>query len=313
LTVKDPAELEGLARGDEITFSLRVTDDEDWIESIRKTGRQIEAPSRDYAAELPPDFDSLEVGDFLPDCVLTNEFGGVFRLSDYRGTTLALTFFFTRCPLPTYCPLMSRNFAEAYRILSADPDSPGNWRLLSVSFDPEFDTPEVLSAYAQAYRDGASRWQFATGAMAEIERVSRPLGLMLVREEGAISHNLRTVVVDADGRIAKLFLDNAWKPEELAAAIREADIAKPAAATTRDSSAETTACHLEISGMKCEACAKTIRSHLLKSPGVQSVNLVWTNPVAVVDYQPGKTSPKRLIEVVRDLEYGAELSPARKE
>ena len=164
----------------------------------------------------------LKQGDLLPDYALTTEDGKQIHFSDFRGKALAFTFFFTRCPLPDYCPRMNNNFEETRKILLTDTNAPTNWQFLSISFDPEFDTPAVLSNYANVYRgDDANRWLFAAAATNVLADVAQRLDLMVMRQGNNISHNLRTVVLDPQGRIYKQFDSNQWTPQQLADAIMQ--------------------------------------------------------------------------------------------
>jgi protein SCO1/2 len=165
----------------------------------------------------------LKAGDTLPNYVLTAEDGKLIRVSDFRGKAVAFTFFFTRCPLPDYCPRMNTDFAQTRSLLLKDASAPTNWQIISISFDPEFDTPEVLSRYARAYRgDDPSRWIFATGTTNALADAALHLDLMVMRQGGSITHNLRTVVLDAEGRIYQQFDGNEWTPQQLADAINQA-------------------------------------------------------------------------------------------
>jgi protein SCO1/2 len=159
----------------------------------------------------------------LPDCELTDENGGRIRFSDFHGRALAFTFFFTRCPLPDYCPRMNKNFAETRRLLLNTPDAPTNWQFLSISFDPDFDQPEMLASYAIFFRDNnPDRWRFAAASTDAIARLAPQLDLMVMRDSTGISHNLRTVVLDPQGRIAHVFDGNEWTPQLLADTILQA-------------------------------------------------------------------------------------------
>ena len=143
-SVRDTNALASLAPGDEITFTLVVTADDDWIENLQRTGKSgATGPPGWHIAEP-----ELEVGDPLPDAEFTSENGRPVHFSDFRGRAVAFTFFFTSCPLPEYCPRMNKNFSEARKILLADSNAPANWQLLSISFDPGFDTPQMLAGYA---------------------------------------------------------------------------------------------------------------------------------------------------------------------
>lgn len=218
--VKRPDELNGLHSGDKITFRLSVTATDDWIDEIRKTG-QTASPEATAPPRQVNQTQELGPGAVLPDCILTNQSGRCFHLSHFRGSALAFTFFFSRCPLPTYCPRMNSNLAAVQKLLSKD-GSKTNWQLLSISFDPEFDTPAHLANYANLYETDPRHWNFATSGTNEIRRLGGEFGLILWRENGTITHNLRTVVVDAGGRVQKIFTDNEWQPAELAGEINKA-------------------------------------------------------------------------------------------
>ena len=159
----------------------------------------------------------------MPDVELIGEDGKVVRLSSFRGKALAFTFIFTRCPLPDYCPRMSNYFGSARQLLLADKAAPANWQLLSISFDPEHDTPEVLRTYAGGLRAGnPDRWLFATAPQDQLKAVAPRLDLMVKRDGESFQHNLRTVVLDTRGRIHKQLDGNEWAPKDLAGALAEA-------------------------------------------------------------------------------------------
>jgi protein SCO1/2 len=133
---------------------------------------------------------------------------------------VAFTFFFTSCPLPDYCPRMSRNFFETRKLILALTNAPNNWQLLSISFDPGFDTPEMLTGYASVYRGvDTNRWLFAVASTNTLAGLAPRLDLMVMRNSLGVTHNLRTVVLDPQGRIFREFDDNQWTPQELADAI----------------------------------------------------------------------------------------------
>ena len=223
--VKDPAEVSGLQSGDKITFRLSVTGTDAWIDEIKKTGERVVIPKA--VAPEPMNFvQELEPGALLPDCILTNQSGRAFHLGEFKGRALSFTFFFSRCPLPTFCPLMNRNLAAVQRALQSEVTRT-NWQLLSISFDPEFDTPAHLSDYARIYQNDPRHWNFATSGPEEIHKIGGAFGLMFWSENGTISHNLRTVVVDASGRVQKVFTDNEWQPTDLVLEMKKAMEAKP--------------------------------------------------------------------------------------
>lgn len=225
--VRNTNELNAIAPGDKVTFTLMVTKTNDWIENVRCVGHSSVAPQASMSMKmsgsgmmLPPE---LKDGDMLPAGTLVAETGERIHLSDFRGKALAFTFFFTRCPLPNYCPLMSRNFAATRKILFSEANAPTNWELLSISFDPANDTPETLVRYAGYYRgDNSAHWLFAAATPKTLATLAPALDLMVVHHGATISHNLRTVVVDPRGRIYRQFDGNQWTPQQLADAVVDA-------------------------------------------------------------------------------------------
>ncbi len=217
--VQNTNELNGLSPGDQITFTLIVNKNDDWVENLRRTGKTAQVTTNARPASLP----ELDTGDLLPDGVLTTEDGRQIHFSDYRGKALAFTFFFTRCPLPNFCPLMNRNISAARDLISSRTNAPANWEFLSISFDPENDTPEVLTSFGGFYRHGDSNhWLFTSAPAKTLAMLGPSLDLMVVHQGQSITHNLRTVVLDTHGRIYKQFDGNQWTPEDLAAAVTAA-------------------------------------------------------------------------------------------
>ncbi len=221
-TLIDTNDLQNISRGDEITFKLCVTETNSWIESVRLVAHVVESVTNGVFVFHAPSSE-LKPGDLLPDFTLTAEDGRPIRFSDYRGRVLAFTFFFTRCPLPDFCPRMDLNFAEARVLLRAATPATNSWQFLSISFDPEHDLPDTLTNYAAYYRQqDADRWLFSVADTNTLARLAPLLDLMITREDNTISHNLRTVVLDPEGRIARQFDGNRWTPRELADAMQSA-------------------------------------------------------------------------------------------
>jgi len=219
--VKDTNELAGLAPGDSVVFRMIVTDTEGWIEQIRKLGSTNSVPTAGNF-RLVRDVEPLNIGDRLPEYHFTNQLGQAFSTADFKGQALAITFLFTRCPFPTFCPKMANDFSETQQSLISAGNFT-NWHLLTVSFDPEFDKPVVLKSYAERYHYDPAHWTFATGDLVEITAIAEQCGLNFWHDEtGSISHNLRTVVFDASGRLQKIFTGNTWKTEELVAEMTQA-------------------------------------------------------------------------------------------
>lgn len=227
--VKDPQELTGLQPGDQVSFVMCVTETDGWIENIAKVGASApyEAKPRP-AVRIARIVDELAVGDLMPNYPFTNELNRAVSLHQFQGEVYALTFIYTRCPYPTFCPRMTSHFADVSRLLLERKDAPSRWRLLSLSFDPDHDTPARLRAYALRHDYDPKRWSFLTGAMIEIDAITEQFGMVLDREGDYFSHNVRTVVVGPDGRIRNILIGNSWKPQELAEAMVEATRPKPA-------------------------------------------------------------------------------------
>lgn len=220
--VKNTNELVGLAAGDAVTFRLTVTDTDGWIDQIAKVLTVTNPPNASPPVITLQNVGRLQVGDILPEYHLTNQLGQAISTSQFRGQALAITFLFTRCPFPTFCPRMSNNFEEAQRALLANSDGPKNWHLLTISFDPEFDRPEVLKTYAESHHYNPEHWTYATGSLADITTLGDQFGLIFQRENGSISHNLRTIVLDASGKVQKVFEGNEWKSDALVAELTTA-------------------------------------------------------------------------------------------
>jgi protein SCO1/2 len=142
--------------------------------------------------------------------------------SSLRGHRVALTFIYTRCPLPDFCPLMNRNFAAVQAALATDA-SLSDVRLVTITVDPAHDTPKVMKEHAALYHADPSRWLFATGEPKEIKRFASAFGIDAEAspdDKDQIIHNLRTAVVDGDGRLVNAQSGNTWKPAELVANLK---------------------------------------------------------------------------------------------
>jgi protein SCO1/2 len=218
--VKNTNELNGISPGEEINFTLMISNNDAWVENIHGVGKSSQTNAMSLPSDESPE---LKPGDLLPDGVLTAEDGRQIHFSNFRGQAVAFTFFFTRCPLPNFCPLMNRNFAAARDLILEKPNAPTNWEFLSISFDPQNDTPQVLASFGGFYRKGnPDHWLFAAAATNTLATLAPALDLMVVHQGSSISHNLRTVVLDPQGRIYRQFDGNQWTPAQLADALLSA-------------------------------------------------------------------------------------------
>ncbi len=218
-TVKDPELMKGVAAGDQVQFELLVTQDDSWITRIEKLSASSASVPPAADAGAPTEDPRLAVGDQVPDFSLVDQRGRPFRLRDFHGKAVVLTFIYTRCPLPNFCPLMSKNFAALQERLRKQ--FPGKVQLLSISFDPEFDTPEALRRYASLYQQDDKDWLFATGTREQVDKVTGLFGLIREPSNGFINHDLRTALISPDGKLVHVWRSNVWTPYEVQRMVQE--------------------------------------------------------------------------------------------
>lgn len=212
--IKDRKLFAGIEVGDTVQGVLAVSRTESWLEALTVVGKG--EPIDRHAIEGAILAKVLGPGDRLPDDPLTNQDGKQFRFSDYVGKAVAITFIYSRCPLPDFCILMNNNFAKLQKQLKADRNLDGKWHLITISFDPQFDTPKVLKDLGMNYGADFATWSFGVDSMATIWKIADGLGLTIADDEGGlIAHNLRTVILDRDGKIVKIITGNEWTPEEI--------------------------------------------------------------------------------------------------
>ncbi len=160
-----------------------------------------------------------KVGTPTPGFTLVNQDGRKINFKQYRGLALVLTFIYTRCPLPDYCPLMTQNFVAINRELQKDPALRDKTHLLSISVDPDYDKPKALREYGARYlgsdKAGFKRWEFASGSAEQVKNVAQFFGLNYWPEKDQIIHGLRTAIVAPDGSVFKVYRGNEWKPEDV--------------------------------------------------------------------------------------------------
>ncbi len=230
LDVRDVKELQGLQPGDSVTFRMLVTEDDGWIDQLQKldgprTPLQTKPSSFRPVREVEP----LAVGDKMPEYTFTNTLGRAVRISDFKGSALAFTFIFTRCPFPTFCPRLSSNFESAQQQLASMNGGPTNWHMLSITIDPDYDTPERLKEYSGRYKADPTRWDHVTGPLIDVTALGEQFGLQFWRANPTepINHNVRTVVVNAAGHVHWVTPDNDFKPDVLVEQMVKAAHAKP--------------------------------------------------------------------------------------
>ena len=209
--LKDDRMLNDASAGDGIQATLVIAGLRSWLEDVvltRETAETSNLARTDAWLEPKP-------GDLVPDFNLVDQSSRRFGLNQLRGQNLILTFIYTRCPLPDYCPLMTDNFAEIEKTLKASSDGNSKVALLSITLDPTYDTPEVLRQYAEAHSADLNHWRFATGTRDDIKKVATYFGLQFWNEGDQVVHSLRTALIGADGKLVKLYRGNEWKPDEV--------------------------------------------------------------------------------------------------
>jgi protein SCO1 len=219
--VEDATLLAGKQPGDLITATLVVGETEAHLSKIDKTGH---APVADASGPAITDSQILKPGEPVPDTKLVDENNAPRPLTSLKGHRVALTFMYTTCPQPDFCPLMDRNFASVQNAIKKTP-ALADVRLVSISFDPAHDTPTVLEAHANALQADPAVWHFVTTSTDDIKEFAAKFGVIAEPSEESpaiLTHNLSTAVIDADGRLVKIRPGNMWTPADLIADLKAA-------------------------------------------------------------------------------------------
>jgi protein SCO1 len=223
---KDTNVLSTLRAGDHVEGTLRVGKSGGVVQAYELLGLKVtQAASASMAVDISKNKAPvreqprrLEIGDPVPDFTMTSQDGNAVKLSDLRANVLALTFIYTRCPLPDFCPLMDKKFSELAQRIGAFPGRARQIRLISVSFDPDHDTPELLRKHAQFRGATPPLWSFAVASHAELAKIGVALGLFYQPGDGEIAHNLCTAIIGPNGKLARLAIgkeSNKWDTADL--------------------------------------------------------------------------------------------------
>ena len=215
--VRDEQEFATLKPGDLMTATLVVVSNDAYLKNVKKTGEAPLEKAPEDTFKAAPGFELLKPGEAVPNASFVDQDGKPRDLASFRPSTVVITFIYTRCPMPTFCPLMDRHFATIQKTLKSDP-ALKDVRLVSISFDPITDTPAVLKIHAAGLGADPKVWTFLTGDRDEIDRFARRFGVAITREDDAdrnITHNLRTVIVGPEGALVKSYTGNEWTPEQL--------------------------------------------------------------------------------------------------
>lgn len=223
--LKNPNVAGDLHAGDVLTANLLVPNDPnadallDEIDVIAQ-GKPDYRPKVIYHVPAP--------GDQVPDFTLRNQHGRAIHLAQFRGKALLVTFIYTRCPLPNFCPRVTRNFAVIERQLQGNPALLSKTQLLCVSFDPQNDTPERLKAYGETYIGGDEKnafahWDFAVPAAPVLKEMARYFDVGLTNEpDGTITHTLSTTLIGPDGKVVQFYPGNDWTPGQAFSDVKQA-------------------------------------------------------------------------------------------
>jgi protein SCO1/2 len=222
--VRDAKEYESLVPGDLINATLVVVSNDAYLKEVKKVGNApLEQPPAEAA--MPPassGFELLKLGQAVPSGTFVNQDGKATSLEAFRGSAVLVTFTYTTCPMPTFCPLMDRNFVTIQNRLKAEKNEL-NVRLLTVSFDPAIDTPPVLKKHAEKLGADPRLWSFLTGDRDAIDQWASRFGVSVSRamnDPRDITHNLRTAILDRQGNLVHVYTGNEWTPEQALADVR---------------------------------------------------------------------------------------------
>jgi protein SCO1 len=224
--LKDPSVASELHPGDRITAKVIA-------DKVGNEYTNVQLDNIVVIAQARPDYKPAVFyhvptpGDAVPDFHLLNQSDRTIHLGQFKGKLVLLTFIYTRCQLADFCPRMSRNFADIDKALAADPALYKQTLLLSVSFDPAYDTPKVLRSYGGAYTGNYTNekflhWDFAAPTEKDLPAVTQFFNVGVTPGDNkSLTHSLSTVLIGKDGKIIAWYPDNDWKPEDVVATIRK--------------------------------------------------------------------------------------------
>ncbi|WP_175414722.1 SCO family protein [Nibricoccus aquaticus] len=217
-TPADPREAATLQPGDRVRFRYRVSDDTDVADRFVVTGKEAVKTNSTPGNRTR----RLKSGDTVPTFSLLDENGNAFTHAALNDRFTVITFIFTRCPVPEYCPAMALKFGALQKAIAADPALAPRVRLLSITLDPEFDRPDILAAYGKAVGANPVHWNFATGEKSQIDSLARAFAVYAERNGVTLDHTLCTALIGPDGLVLELWRGNAWSLDETLAALRKA-------------------------------------------------------------------------------------------
>lgn len=218
-TLPSATDAASLRPGDRVRFTLRLDEGRTSIEDLEVVGADP-VTLRRMASAAAPGRMRLSEGDAVMPFRLTDQSGTPVTEADLAGKVTVVSFIFTRCPVPEFCPLIMTRLRTLQDRTGDDRSLRDRVRLLAITLDPEFDTPDLLKAYGEAKGADFSRWRLATGTRDEIDALTAAFAVVSRRSDVSIDHTLTTAIIGPDGTVAALLRGNAWKLEEALEAIR---------------------------------------------------------------------------------------------
>ena len=218
--VRPASLLDGRKSGELVRATLVVEEVDAYLSSLTRTG-EAPLPETPVAAPTPT---TVQPGQQAPDAALVDQDGAPVFVSSFKGRPVALTFIYTRCPIPDFCPLMDRNFKAVQDAIRQTP-ALSKAKLLSITLDPAYDTPAILKPYAARLEADPAIWSFLTGDVVEVAKFGEQFGLYIEHDKTSsinVIHNLRTAVIDPSGRVVSIHNGNRWTTSELLADLTKA-------------------------------------------------------------------------------------------
>jgi protein SCO1/2 len=221
--VRRPEDLDGLVPGAAVEFRLIVDRKSSLAEGIRIVRFQSVEQDPLAASRLKllnqitgrsPGQKPLAVGATVPDFRLTDQKRRQVTLSELRGKVVAINFVYTSCALPDFCLRIASHFGMLQKRFKAQLGR--DLVLLTVTFDPVHDTPEVLAEYAKQFGADPATWHFLTGAAGDVQRVCQLFGVDFFPDEGLMNHSLHTAIIDRNGTLVANIEGNQFTANQLA-------------------------------------------------------------------------------------------------
>jgi protein SCO1/2 len=213
-TLQNPSVASELHPGDKLSAQLRLGAQGAMLSSI------VILQQANLNVLPPTQYHVPQIGDTVPDFRFLNQSNREISLKQFRGKVLVLTFIYTRCASSQFCPLMSRNFAHLDQLLAADPGLYAKTHLLSISFDPKYDTPAVLRSYGGAYtgrytKETFQHWDFAAPSPVRLASLLQWFDVAVNWSHGKVTtHSVSTAVIGPDGKIRAWYPSNTWTPQQ---------------------------------------------------------------------------------------------------